>query len=817
MLENFVLHFFRNLLRQKLFAIVNLLGLTAGIASTLVIYLYVRSDFSHDLFHENARRIYRVNQSNTWNASDERQVARTGPGVGQALSAELPEIESVARIHTAGNLVVTNTKPSGETVSYDEENVLAADSNFFTVFSFRLLKGNAKTCLKQPHTVILTETYARKYFGNVVPIGKLLQVGTGKDARTFEVTAVVKDIPYDSYINFGILMSMASFPKASGPSWLWTQLETFVLLDKNADVEEVRGKLQAIPRQYAESSLQSAMNISFDDYLKTGKSWNLYLQPLTEIHLHSDNVIGNSNIVRDIKIVYTLVGAAAFIILLSCVNFINLSTAQFTKRIKDASIRKVLGQTSAQLKIAYILEGFAFCLIAVIIAVALVQLCAPWLSAVIGMPVELDIVNDSELLTRLIMLLLLMSVLSGTVPALLLSAFNPVDAIKGKIGSGREGKRFRNGMVVLQFAVSIVLIICTTIVFQQLRFFSEKDLGFDKNNLMVVDHLERVDNGESLTKDLANLPGVESVSYCAAIPLKMASDIFRPRNYGDKDFVLEFAAADENYLATMGIQILTGRNFSGNAADVDKVLLNESAVKALGWDMDESVVGKVIDYPNEDTQFQVVGIINDYHFNSLEERISPMALFHIKSKVFSDRKFALLRFASGESAEWEAAIAAVGKTWKRHAGDLPFQYEFVDDNFAARLQTQQQFAIVLQAMSGLAILIAFLGLLGMVVFSLERRTKEIGIRKISGATTLNIMGLISAEYAKLIIAAFAIGAPASYWLSQKWLRDFGNRITPSLWVFFVTGICTLVFAFTITAYHSLRAARQKAVDVLRDE
>lgn len=817
MLKNYFILFVRNLGRQKLFSIINLLGLTAGLTSTLVIYLYVRNDFSHDRFHENADRIYRINQTNLLGDNDQ-QLARTGPGVAQALSAELPEVEMVTSIHTPGNFLVSYIGPSRDVIAYDEENVLAADSNFFRMFSFQIVKGNAKMCLVQPQSIVLTESTAQKYFGGAEPIGKLLQVGTGETSRTFEVTGIVKEIGTDSYIDFDMLLSLASFPRAKGDSWVWTQLETFVLLDKNSDIDNTRKKLEPIPRKHAEGSLQGAMNMSFDDYLKAGKSWELYLQPLTKIHLYSSDVVGNLNIVGNIKIVYTLVGSAIFIIILSCINFMNLSTAQFTRRIKEASLKKILGLGRKELGLGYFVEGFAFCLIALIAAIASIQILLPWLNLTTNKRLQFDLFGDSGLLIIMISLLFIMSILSTSFPALYLTAFQPMDGIKGKLRTGQGGKRLRSLLVVVQFTVSIVLIISTTLVFQQLVFVSEKDLGFNKENLLVIDNVERVENGETLTNAIADIPGIVTTSFCASVPLRMGSDIFEPRNYGYKDFKLNFAAADENYLSALGAELIIGRNFSATSpADINRVILNETAVKALEWKMDESVIGKIIDYPNESTKFQVMGVVRDYHFNSLETRIEPMAVFHIKSKVYSNHKFALVRIAPQDREAWQSTIMAIKKVWKRHAGDIPFKYEFVDETFASKLQTQQQFGKALQIMSSLTLLIASLGLLGMVIYSLEQRTKEIGIRKISGASVWNILVLISREYTKLIVIAFAVGAPLSYWLIQQWLQDFGNRITISAWIFVLTGLGTLSLSFLITSYHSVKAALMNPVHVLKDE
>jgi putative ABC transport system permease protein len=819
MLKNYFVLFIRNLKRQKLFSIINLVGLTVGITSTLVIYLYVQNDFSHDRFHQHADRIYRINQTNIWGDND-LQLARTGPGVANALKTELPEAEMITSIHPADNSLVSYIDESNHSVIHDQENIFAADSSFFKMFSFQVVKGNPETCLIQPQSLVVTESTARKYFGSEEPLGKILQIGVGENTQVFEVTGVVKDIADNSYINFEMLMSLSSFPrmKTNGLSWVWTQLETFILMEKGADIENTRMKLKPIPRKYLEGSMHDAMNMSFDEYIKSGKAWDIYLQPLTQIHLYSDNVVGNSNATGNLKIVYALVSTAIFIILLSCINFMNLSTAQFTRRIREASIRKILGLDRKELGLGYFFEAFAFCLVALVVAFAFTQTILPWFNQVTGKALEMNVVRDSGLIVMMFLLLFFMSMLSGSFPALFLSAFHPVDAMKGKLKTGREGKGFRNGLVVLQFAVSIVLTICTTLVFQQLNFFSAKSLGFDKENLLVIDHVERTDNGATLANAIADIPGVVGTSFCAALPLHMGSDWFKPRGYGGRDFTLFFAAADEHYLSTLGIELIVGRNFSAfDSADIDRVILNETAVKTLGWNMDESIIGKIIDYPNESTKFQVMGVVRDYHFTSLETRIEPMAIFHMKSKVWKQRKYVLARIAPQDSKGWESMFIALRKIWKQHAGDQPFKYEFVDKAFAAKLQTQRQFGKALQIMASLAILIACLGLLGMVIYTLEQRTKEIGIRKISGAGIWNILILISRGYTKLIIIAFAVGAPLSYWLIQQWLQDFENRIIPSVWVFVLTGLGTLLFSFLITSYHSVTAALANPIDVLKDE
>ncbi|WP_422081568.1 ABC transporter permease [Ulvibacterium sp.] len=819
MLKNYFVLFYRNLRRQKLFSGVNLIGLTMGIVSTLVIYLYVRDNLNHDRFHTNADRIYRVNQTNIWNENDPRQLARTGPGVVDALKAELPEIEKITSIHTAGNFLVSYENPSQKVIAYDQENVLAAESNFFSMFSFQMMKGNSKSCLLRPQSVVITESTARKYFGDEEPLGKLLELSTHQNSQAFEVTGVIKDTPGNSYIDFDMLLSMNSFPKVkeNSWSWIWTQLETFVLIDKNADIADVRAKLGSIPPKYAETTLQKAMNMSFNEYLKTGKSWELYLQPLTQIHLYSDNVIGNSNIVGNLKIVYALACSAIFILLLSCINFVNLSIAQFTRRIKEAGIRKVLGIGGKELVFGYFIEAFLFCLFALGIALTFTKIVLPWFSQLTGKTLEMNLGRDTGLAMLMIFLLFIMSILSGSLPAFFLKAFRPIEAIKGKLSGGKKGKGVRDGLVVLQFTVSIVLIICTAIVFQQLNFLYEKDLGFNKENLLVIDHVDRVGSGAAFTNEISNIPGVLNTSFCAQFPLRMGNDAFRPENSGDKDFILNFAAADENYLSTLGVQLSIGNDFDLDNPKADGVILNETAVKTLGWEMDESVIGRIIDYPNEFTKFEVIGVVRDYHFSLLEKQVEPMAIFNINSKVYSPKKFALVRIAPQNGKTWASIFDSLKTIWKEHMGDLPFKYEFIDQTFAAKLQSKQQFGNSLLVMAGLALLIACLGLLGMIIYTLELRTKEIGTRKILGASILNILILISRGYTKLVIVAFVIGAPLSYWLVQQWLQDFGNRITPSIWVFALAGVGTLLFSFLVTGYHSVKAAVTNPIEALKDE
>jgi putative ABC transport system permease protein len=826
MLRYYFLLFFRNLKRQKLFSFINLLGLTVSIASTLLIYLFVRHEFSYDKFHQHAERIYRVNQTFIWGEESDQQFASTGPGVAYAVQEELPEVELMTSIHTPGNFIISYTNQKKEVVAFEEDKILAADSNFFSMFNFPFVKGDARNALLQANTLVMSESTAKKYFGDEDPIGKMVRLGglgSGAEQKTYEVTGVVKDTPDNSYIEFDVLLSMNSFPavKRLYWSWVWTQLETYVRFRENTNLANVTTKLAAIPRKHAEQTLQRVMNTTFDDYVKSGKKWELFLQPMTSIHLPDSIVLNRLNDSGNIKIIYSLIGAGIFIVLLSCVNFMNLSTAQFTRRIKEASVRKILGLGRRGLSLNYFIEALTFCVIAMITGLALTQIVLPFFNVMTGATLQVNLFSDLNLMLTLLALVLLMAIVSSSYPAFFLSGFHPVEAMKGKLKSGNDGKLFRNGLVVFQFSVSIVLMVCTAVVFQQLHYVSSKDIGFNKENLVVVKHIEGVSDGEGFANAALNISGVAKSSWCSSLPPTIwGGDKFTAEGMNGKTFSLNYTTADERYIPTLDIKLKYGRNFSVDApGDIDRVIVNEITLSRLGWNVDESVIGNKIELPGSDIRFEIIGVVSDFNYWSLATPIEPMAIFHIKNKNLNggDKQFVALSVNTQSGEEWEKTFAQLTALWKQHAGDSPFQYEFIDDAFAETFKTQAQFGKGLTVLASLAILIACLGLLGMIIYSLEQRSKEIGIRKVSGASVWNIVTLISKGYTKLIIIAFVIGAPFSYWLMQMWLEDFAYRITPSWWMFVLVGIGTLMMAIIITSYHSIKAALTNPVDVLKDE
>jgi putative ABC transport system permease protein len=818
MLKNSLLLFLRNLRRQRFFSIVNLLGLCVSLTTTVLIYVYVRYEYSFDNFHPDIDRMYRVNQTYIWGDVPAAQFARTGPGVAYSVLEEVPEVELMTSIHTPGSHVISYTNPSNQVISIEQGVVYAADTNFFKMFNFPFVYGRKEAALQQANTLVFNKEAAEAYFGKTDPTGLLVIVGDGAERKTFEVTGVV-EVPDNSSIRFDVLFSMKNYPlERFSWSWVWTQLETYVRISPGANMDEVLAKLAKVPEKHVGTTLQRAFQTTYEDYIKSGKTWELFLQPMTELHLPSNLIYGNSMDSANVTVLLQLMGVSVFIVLLSCVNFTNLSIAQFTRRVKDTSVRKILGMGKRELTLSAMLEAIAFCLVSFVLALAFTQMLLPAFSLLTGRQLALDLLNDPNLVPGGVALALTMAILSSIYPVIYLNAFNPVQGLKSKSQKGPQRRSFQNSIVVFQFSVSIVLVISTAIVFQQLQFASTKDVGFDKENLALVEHVEMLKNGGSLADQMASLPGVLNASFCASAPPNVwDGDSFNAEG-SDKVLSLAFTRGDENYIPTLGLKVNMGRNFlKENSADVNGVLINEATVKRIGWTLDESVIGKEIYY--EDATFKVIGVLADFNFWTAFQEVEPLAIFHMNAPGIypGSKSYVLLRLAPGSAESVETALASIEGVWKTNATDAPFGYTFVDETFAKAFLTQQRFGKVLTVMAGLAIMITSLGLLGMIIYALERRTKEIGIRKVNGASLGDILLLISASYVKLIAVAFVIGAPLAWFLMDKWLQDFAYRITPSSWIFIGAAVGMLVLAILITGYHSLKASMMNPVNVLRDE
>ncbi|MEM6735802.1 MAG: ABC transporter permease, partial [Bacteroidota bacterium] len=583
MLISFVL-FLRNFRRNRLFSFVNVLGLTAGFFTSILIYLYVQSELSYDKFHEKGERIYRVNQTFIWGDDNPNQFSSTGPGVGYSISEEIPEVDQVVRILTANDALPITLYLDGKEKFFNDEEVFAVDSNFFEVFSFSLTAGNIKTALKEPRSVILKYEAAIKFFGSTDVIGKLMTMDNGE---TFKVTGVLSRINQNSYLDdFDLLISMNSIPRVSrsGWNWIWTMFETYILIREDAIFENLEEKIAALPKKHAKESLE-AMGYTYEEYVAAGKEWNLFLQPFTEIRLHSAHVYNRLSEAGDVKVVLALIGSAVFLLILSCINFINLSTAKFTSMAKDVALRKVLGGTKSTFIKRFFGESLAYCLISAMVAFLLLHYTIPLINQSLDTSFSFSNVDPLILGSFVAILISVTSVISGFYPFLFFNAFKPTSAMKGEFKTGNRGIGLRNGMLVVQYALSFILIVATFTIYHQLNYFRNADVGFEKENILIVENVDWTGSQEEFTDEIAKIKGVAGTSLSDSSPRYISNGAqFIPYEPDAGSIPLNFAVADENYLDLLRMELVLGRYFDKSySSDSAAVLINETAARTIGW------------------------------------------------------------------------------------------------------------------------------------------------------------------------------------------------------------------------------------------
>jgi putative ABC transport system permease protein len=826
MLKNNLLITWRNLLRYKTNSFINIAGLAIGIACVLLITLYVRDELQYDHFLKNANRIYQVDMDAMMGGQG-GLLSNTPPTVGPALQKSFPEIEAFTRFYVMGNEVVSNEAGSQTQNHYTEKKFLAVDSNFLQVFDFGLKEGDPKTCLRKPHSIVLTETTAKKYFGNTSAIGQNLTLDEYNEP--FEVTAIVKDLPAQSTIQFDLLIPVTACPPVLhfSWSWVWLQVNTYVLLKNNTDrdpesIKRLVSKFPSMVRVQAASAFKR-IGQPFDEFIRKGNKWDFFLQPLLEVHLYSAN-IGSQFLftLGDIKYVYIFSAIALFIIILACVNFMNLSTAQSSIRAKEVGIRKVLGSEKNQLVKQFLTEAIVYSTISTIFALLLVALLLPAFNSVAAKSLEFSSIFHSWIWLFVLLLTFLTGLLAGSYPAFYLTSFNPVSVLKG----GFFKKSFsniliRNGLVVFQFTISISLIVCTIILFQQLNYSQTKDLGLRKDNVIVIPNGEKMGSSPEKTFRLAamDIPGVLFSSITTSVPtLKSFGDNYVPEpgsasESPAKDILLNSFMVDEAFIPALNIQVLKGRNFSREYKDSASVILNETAASQIGW---KDPIGRYMVYTgNNDQRFKVIGIVKDFDEGSIRYAHTAFALFHASSNTYQMGTSYII--VKAESKDSKAILGQLEDKWKKLAPGVPFEYTFLDKNFEALYNDEEHMGTVFGIFTALSILVACLGLFGLSIFTAERRKKEIGVRKVLGASVRSLLQLLTLEFFKLICIAAIIAFPIAWWSMKNWLDGFAYRIQISWWVFVLAGILSAIIAIATISFQSVKAALGNPVKSLRTE
>lgn len=822
MFKNYIKITWRNLTRYRVSSIINISGLAIGLACVLMIGMYVKDELSYDRFFNDAGRIYRVNTHERM-GEDEFVAGHTPPPAGAALLSNFPEVESYTRIFKPGDEVI-HFVSHGQRNSVTEKNMLSVDSNFLQFFSYPIIEGNRATCLNGPNSIVLTQKAAKKYFGDTSPIGKTLLLND----NPVTVTAVMKDLPLQSSLQFELLGSNVGMPpvKYFNWSWIWLQMGTYIKLRESAGADKsvirrMEAKFPAMIRVQAASAFKR-VGQPFDQFIKKGGKYELQLQPLTDVHLYSGNIITRFITQGDIKYVYIFSAIALFIILLACINFMNLSTARSAKRAKEVGIRKVLGSERKQLIIQFITEALLYTVFAAIIAVILDAFTLPLFNQLSAKTLSIIAFFDPVTCCSLLGLIIITTLLAGSYPAFFLTSFKPAVVLKGSADVKITGGGFftRNALVVFQFTVSTILIVCTIVVYKQLIYNQSKDLGFDKENILMVSNAGRLGNSEeAFRQELLNLPGVANASISTSLPYQDSfTDYYVPQapdnaSAADKNIALSSFIVDDAFVPVMKIQLLNGRNFSREFADSASVILNSTAAKQIGW---QDPIGKYITYPGgNNVKFKVIGIVKDFNTESLHSQVTPFALFYTASNSYhTNSSYVSIRLKPGDYAK---VIGSIQNKWKQFMPDSPFEYSFMDSEYDALYRTDQTIGKVFGIFTFLSLTVACLGLLGLAIYTAERRNKEIGIRKVLGASVQNVVTMLSKDFLKLVVLASVIAFPIAWYAMSKWLQDFAYPTAINWWIFALAGVLMLVIALATVSFQSIKAALSNPVKSLRSE
>jgi putative ABC transport system permease protein len=812
MLQNYFKTAIRSIFRERYYALIKIAGLALGLGTSLVLFLYVTHQLSYDTIHPDVDRMYRVNQTNIWNPKG-GYWGSTGPAVASALITEYPAIESIVRINTPGGQIVRYTKPNRDVVAFNEESVLAADSTFFSFFAFELKEGDRRTALEGKNKVVLSDKAARRLFGDEPALGKLIQIGDQRE--TAEITGVTKAQPTNVHFQFDYLLSMPSVPiiKDMEWSWIFTQVVTYVKLKPGTDVAALNKTLVSLPNRYAPATFKR-IGIDFDEFVKERGAWEVYLQPVREIRLYSTKTGNRLGPVGDIKYVYIFSIVAAFILLIAVVNFINLSTARGASRAKEVGVKKTLGLPRGSLIAQFQVENILVTFVAMLLGLGVMELLRLVIQPLTGLEIPVTLWDNKMFFAIIVLLPLVVGFLAGLYPAFYLTSFRPAQVLKGKMISGLRTSNLRNVLVVFQFTISIALMVATMIVFDQLKYFQSASLGFNQENLLIVNHGEKLGNQlQSFRDELVTYPGVEQVSASADFRQSF-EDIFM-REGNDLKLPITFMKIDEYYFATTQHQLVAGRGFEpSRPSDVNAVILNETAVKLYGW-TPEQAIGQHIIYVGDDVGRQeIIGVVKDFHFRSLYQTINPFMFFNIKSKMYGDIRTVAIRFNTPDAA---SLIAKIEKRWNQIADATPFEYSFLDEELKMRYQEEQRLGSLFSVFTVLSITIAVIGLVGLVAYSAEQRKKEIGVRKVFGASLSSIYVMMNTQYVKLLVVALIIATPLSWWTMQQWLDTFQYRVSINPWLFIWAGGAELVLAMVCVGYLALRAASLNPATVLKEE
>ncbi|MFO7258045.1 MAG: ABC transporter permease [Bacteroidota bacterium] len=799
MLRNYFKVAVRNILKHKFYSAINVLGMTIGVTACILIVLYVVDELSYDRFHEKSDRMYQVGLHGKIGGQEVR-TANTCPPLWRAMADEIPDVEATTRIAEFWGSVVKYGDQA-----FNEDRVYYADSNFFNFFTFDLLEGDPRTALAEPQSVVLTRDMATKYFGNEDPMGKLMIIG---DTVTYKVTGIAENPPGNSHFRFNMLVSSSSVSRLQDQIWLNNYLYTYFILNEHGSLENVKRGLNDLVIKYVGPEIERFMGISVTQMKEQGGIYGFFPTKVTDIRLHAttrDGLEPGGNITY----VYFFGAVALFIIILACINFMNLATARSAGRAREVGLRKALGSLRIQMVGQFLAESIIYSFIAVVIAVAASYILLPWFNELSGKHLTPDFLTHPWFIGGLVAFILFVGLLSGSYPAFYLTSFNAVEVLKGKLRAGMKSKGIRSALVVFQFGISIFLIIFTASVYLQLKYMQDRNLGMDKENVLIIGNTWRLQNNRQAFRNaIDGYSNVEKTSFTNnSFPGVNNTTVFKAAD-SDQDHIMGVYYADYDHADVLKLEMVAGRFFSRDfPSDSTAIILNEAAAREFGW---EDPLREEVLYldPDAPQRLRVIGIMKDFNFESLKEQIRPLAI------RFADWGHELTIRYHGNPSE---LVSQIESLWKSYAPNEPFEYFFLDENFDELFRAEQRLGSIFTILSALAIFVAGLGLFALASFTGEQRTREIGIRKVMGATVSGLVYLLSREFTVLVLMAFIPGAILGWWVVNEWLASFAYRTTISPWIFILSGVASIVIAWLTVGFQALKAASTNPANALRYE
>jgi len=807
MFKNYIKIAFRNLVKYKIYSFINIIGLAIGLTSCLLIFLFVHHELNYDRFHKKAQQIYRTDLRFNMGSNHFDSPFCPVP-LGPTLVDEYPEVLTSTRLYTTQYRNI-DVYLRYRDYQFKEQRFFWADATIFEVFTISFRTGDPNTALGNPNSLVLTSQMADKYFGTDDPIGKMLIL---HDGSIYKVTGVVEPLPSNSHFQFDFLASFSSIAKSRDPEWYDTAVLTYVLLPEQYDWHFLNEKMPDLSQKYVAPVIEQAMGMSYEKFIETGNYFGFFLEPLLDVHLYSevDEGLGPSG---SIHTVYIFSGIAILILLVACINFINLATARSALRANEVGVRKVVGSHRGQLIGQFLTESVMYSLVALVIAVIMLEITLPYMNDLLGLKLSSRLFRDELMIPFLLGFVLFLGIMAGIYPALLLSGFQPVEVLKGKVNSGLKGRRFRQGLAIFQFTSSIILIIGTLVIYHQLQYIRNKNLGFNKEQVVVIPNAAKLGKQQQVFKErMKQYQGIVSASYTDCLPQMMleVKPFQKVGSESHENHTLITIMSDYDFMDTYQFKLIDGRFFEKTrSADSSALLLNEAAVKSLN--LRNPLHEQLTWLGLSKERMEIIGILRDFHLEPLHMAIRPMASMLMRDKP---GEFLSIRIEGGHIPE---SIRYIETQWNDFVPQQPLEYVFFDNQFGQIYQKEIQAGRIITIFAALAIIIACLGLYGLASFTAIRRIKEIGIRRVFGASGSSIFILLSKEFTKWVALSNLIAWPIAWYAMNQWLQNFAYRINISWWIYVFAGMMALLIALLTVSWQAVRAAMANPVEALRYE